>query len=142
MLSKHKIIFISALLFLAGCSKSSQTPESQSSQKSSIVYSNTSNNDLRATKTSPPQTSQSKISLFVSSPQNNSTVTSSTIQVSGQATNSQEVWVNDQQLSSTKDGSFNTTITLDEGENIILITSGNENGDSEEQELSVIYEAQ
>jgi hypothetical protein len=45
--------------------------------------------------------------------------------------------VNDQELTSNADGSFSTTVLLDEGENYISVVAYDEVGNSAERELLV-----
>jgi len=78
-------------------------------------------------------------SLEVSSPENGATFSIATIEVKGKTVPGAEVFVNDFQVSLAKDGSFRQQIQLEEGENFILVTAGNETGDAE-VERTVYFE--
>ncbi len=80
-----------------------------------------------------------EISLTIDTPANNSTVTSPTVKVSGKTVPNADVSVNDTELKADGSGNFSTTVTLDEGENIIGIVANDANGNSSEQDLTVTY---
>ncbi len=77
--------------------------------------------------------------LEVSSPTDGATVNQATLEVVGETVPGAEVFVNEFQAQVDKDGHFRQRISLQEGENFILITAGNETGDSEIERL-VYYE--
>lgn len=89
-----------------------------------------------ASKTMPPNppenidTSKNSLPLVITSPKTNSTVSSPTITVSGTTAPNADVAVNDKDLTANSRGEFSTTLTLDEGQNDILITVSNESGSS------------
>lgn len=69
--------------------------------------------------------------LEVSSPQDKLTISQGVIEVVGKSVPGAEVFVNDFQVSVAKDGSFRHKVRLEEGENFILVTAGNNTGDAE-----------
>jgi hypothetical protein len=77
--------------------------------------------------------------LEVSSPENGVTVAKGVVEVTGKTVPGAEVFVNEAQVKVDKDGNFRQKVTLQEGENFILITAGNEVGDAE-IERTVYYE--
>ena len=77
--------------------------------------------------------------LEVSSPVNGVTVDKGVLEVIGKTVPGAEVFVNEVQAKVDKDGNFRQRVTLQEGENFILITAGNETGDAE-IERTVYYE--
>ncbi|MBI5019028.1 hypothetical protein HZB58_02035 [Candidatus Gottesmanbacteria bacterium] len=79
------------------------------------------------------------ISLTVSSPTNNTTTSSESISVKGKTVAGAEVFVNDVETRADASGNFSVTITLDEGENYILIVVNDALGNYSEKELTVIY---
>lgn len=79
------------------------------------------------------------ISLTVSSPANNTTTSSESITVKGKTVAGAEVFVNDVETRADASGNFSVTITLDEGENYILVVANDALGNYSEKELTVIY---
>lgn len=82
--------------------------------------------------------SKNTLPLTITSPQNNATVSAARLIVTGSTTPNADVSVNEKDLIANPTGQFVTTITLDEGENLILITATNATG-AAEQEVSVTY---
>lgn len=79
------------------------------------------------------------ISLAISSPVNNITVTSSSLVVRGKTAPKSEVFVNDAETKADTNGNFSVTLTLDEGENYILVVANDANGNFSEKELTITY---
>lgn len=77
--------------------------------------------------------------LEVISPKNGIIVNTNKIEVSGKTNPSTEIFVNEVQVIPDATGNFSINLTLEEGENYILIVSGNEKGDGE-VERTVTYE--
>lgn len=84
----------------------------------------------------------SGISLQITQPQPNTTVSNPTITVSGKTSPNADVFVNDKELKANATGNFTTTITLDEGENPIIVVANDADGNSAEQQILVTYQAQ
>jgi hypothetical protein len=80
----------------------------------------------------------SQINLIITSPESGSTVDGTSITVSGTTKPKIDVVVNDQELLSGADGSFNTSVTLDEGENYISIVAYDEDGNVAEREILIM----
>jgi len=79
------------------------------------------------------------IALSVSSPGNNTTVSSPTLTVSGKTVAGAEVFVNDAEGIADAAGNFSVLVNLDEGENYILVVVNDAAGNYSEKELTVIY---
>lgn len=79
----------------------------------------------------------SQINLLISSPISGAEVDSTSISVTGTTEKNVSVIVNDQELISNTDGTFKTTVLLDEGENYISIVAYDDLGNSAEREIMV-----
>lgn len=79
------------------------------------------------------------ISLIVSSPSNNTTVASSSLQVKGKTVPGAEVFVNDAETKADSNGNFSVTLTLDEGDNYILVVANDTNGNYSEKDIAITY---
>jgi len=90
-----------------------------------------------ATPTSAPEPLQ--IALTVDSPANNSTVTTSSVTVSGRTTPNADVFVNDTELKANAAGDFSTSVQLDEGDNTLVVGANDSNGNYSEKEITVTY---
>ncbi len=77
--------------------------------------------------------------LEVTSPQDGATVASDRIQVKGKTVPLAEVWVNENQTVADRNGNFSVAVSLEEGENYLLVSAGNENGQAEVERM-VYYE--
>lgn len=92
----------------------------------------------------PPQepsvSTSPQILLTITSPLPDSTVYTSTIAVRGKTAPRAEVSVNEKEITAESNGNFSTTLTLDEGENTIFITSVDDDGNSAETEIVVNFE--
>lgn len=80
--------------------------------------------------------------LEVGSPTNGITVSKPNLQVSGRTNADAEVFINEVELRADGQGNFSTNLTLEEGENVIVVTAVDEEGNFAEQELTVTYEAE
>lgn len=87
----------------------------------------------------PTPAPKNQVSLIISSPKNNQTVSSPNLTVSGSTVSNADVSVNDKDLSADSKGNFSTTVTLDEGENEILVVTSDESGNFSEQTVLVTY---
>lgn len=87
-----------------------------------------------------PVPTVSEIPLTVSSPPPGATVKKSILTVSGKTAPRAEVMVNEAEIVANAKGNFSVNVTLDEGENVILVTANDAEGNFAEQELTVTYE--
>lgn len=81
----------------------------------------------------------SGITLTVSTPANNATVTTSSLSVKGKTVAGAEVFVNDIETTADANGYFSVTLKLEEGDNYILIVANDVSGNYAEKELTVNY---
>lgn len=81
--------------------------------------------------------SSKNIDLTVNYPADGSTLTSSTINVTGTTTPGADVFVNDQAGKADPNGNFSIKITLDEGQNGLVVIANDANGNVAERDLSV-----
>lgn len=79
------------------------------------------------------------LALQVLSPQDGAIVTTAQIQVSGLAAPGEVVTVNDNILLIGADGRFDTTVSLNEGPNLIEVVASNDLGEETTIELTVTY---
>lgn len=86
-----------------------------------------------------PTTFQNQISLIVSSPTKNQVVTAATLTVSGKTVPNADVSVNDKDLKANAQGNFSALVTLDEGENEIVVTASDDAGNFSEWQTTVTY---
>lgn len=89
----------------------------------------------------PGRTTMQSIPLSISEPANGATVTNSQILVRGKTRANAEVFINDKDTTADDGGSFSATLTLDEGENLIIVTANDADGNAAEQEFTVTYNA-
>lgn len=82
-----------------------------------------------------------QITLTISSPQPGAVVTNSQLTVKGKTTPKAEVYVNEAEGFADVSGNFSATITLDEGENPVVVTAVDENGNMAEKDFVVTYNA-
>jgi len=82
-----------------------------------------------------------QITLSITSPANNATVTTATVTVRGKTVPNADVFVNDAQTKSDASGNFSASVTLDEGANPIVVVANDANGNSAEQDFQITYNA-
>lgn len=78
--------------------------------------------------------------LEVTNPVDGSSVSNPTLGLSGKTEANAEVFINESELTADSAGNFSTTITLDEGENIIVVTASDNEGNYAEKSITVTYE--
>ncbi|RJR25530.1 hypothetical protein C4578_01315 [Candidatus Microgenomates bacterium] len=119
------------LLFLGGYLVFTQKPES--------LKELTEESQTAVNKEEDSLLKKERFFLEIESPKNKTTLGQAIVEVRGKTLAQAEVFVNDKETVADKDGSFNVSLELEEGENYILVVAGNEIGDAEE-ELVVYYE--
>jgi hypothetical protein len=80
----------------------------------------------------------SSLPLTITAP-TQASVSTSTITVSGQTSPQADVFVNETQLKANSQGSFSTIVTLDEGDNIIVVDVNDAEGNYVEKEIPITY---
>lgn len=83
-------------------------------------------------KTESQNVASDKIELTVSADVNG--------KVSGKTKANAEVFVNEKELKADANGNFSTNLVLDEGENFIVVSVNDEDGNTAEENLTVNYE--
>ncbi len=86
-----------------------------------------------------PLPTVSQIPLTIAAPANGSTVTSPNVLVKGTTTPKADVFVNDSETTADAQGNFSASVTLDEGDNTIVVTTNDINGNYSEQDVTVTY---
>ena len=89
--------------------------------------------------TSAPKAAE--ITLTVTSPADRATVTSASLTVKGKTSPGAEVFANDAATVADVNGNFSARLTLDEGENSIVIFANDADGRVVEKELTVTYDS-
>ena len=85
---------------------------------------------------------ESSLSLQIISPSDGSVVTSSYITLRGKTVAQADVFVNDTETVADANGDFSVGLTLDEGENPIIVVANDANGNVGEVEVTITYEIQ
>lgn len=79
-----------------------------------------------------------KISLTITSPKEGETLDSTNATVKGKTVASAEVFVNDAVGKADANGNFSINVALDEGENQIVVSANDANGNAAEQTINVV----
>lgn len=82
---------------------------------------------------------EQSISLVITAPKNNTTVSSPTITVKGKTVPKADVFVNEKETTADTTGNFSLSYTLEEGENSILVIANDADGNASEAELTIAY---
>lgn len=82
-----------------------------------------------------------KLFLNITSPKDGDVVEGSYLKVTGKTLPSLDVFVNDTETKSDKNGDFTTTIVLDEGENSVLVVVNDASGNYVESEFEIVLES-
>ena len=90
--------------------------------------------------TSTPILTNAGLSLSITSPVSGQTVSTGQITVKGKTAPKAEVFVNDVELIADATGNFTQVVTLDEGENYILVVANDTDGNFAEKELIITYQ--
>ena len=87
-----------------------------------------------------PKPAGGPVSLLVTTPQDGAVVNTGQIQVSGSASPGAVVTVNETIILVGADGTFNTTVSLDSGPNLIEVVASSTSGDTKTVDLTVVYQ--
>jgi cytoskeletal protein RodZ len=151
-MKKYILLFVLLLVVAGGCaaiivSQRKNTADSTISVESDKQPVNLKQADVSQTggfgKTStdePVLIPKNEITLTVQSPADRSTVTSPVLKVTGTTKAGAEVFVNETETKADVTGKFSANITLDEEDNYIVVVANDENGNTAEAELTVIYQ--
>jgi hypothetical protein len=80
---------------------------------------------------------QESLALTITSPTDGTTVSSANFNVIGKTTPGSEVFVNDKETKADTGGNFSVNITVDEGENVIVVAANDPEGNYIEKEIKV-----
>jgi len=80
-----------------------------------------------------------QIPLTITSPVNGSSVTSPALIIRGVTLPKADVFVNESEVAADAQGKFAVQVTLDEGENTLVVTTNDANGNYSEQTLTITY---
>lgn len=140
------IFLVIAALFVTRSSKKTQTSPSNVKTQKTVAPTQapaatitTVNTPTTPSKTAAPP--EKEVSLVVSSPINGSTVTSPSITVKGTTAPRSDVYVNDKDAVADAKGNFSILISLNEGENFLMVTVVDPDGNTTEKEITVTYDA-
>lgn len=81
----------------------------------------------------------SEISLTIDSPLNNTVTTTPQVTVRGKTSPNADIIVGEVEAVADKNGAFSANVSLEEDENLIVVTAIDENGKSAEKELTITY---
>lgn len=81
--------------------------------------------------------STDQINLTISSPESGAIIDTNTVIISGSTQSNASVVINDVEIVANKDGSFKSSVPLDEGDNYISIVAYNDFGNVAEREIIV-----
>lgn len=87
------------------------------------------------------QNSEEEIFIDLISPKDKEVVKTSLLNIKGKTVANAEVFVNDTETKADALGAFSTNLTLDEGENTIIISANDSLGNYIEKEITVILES-
>jgi len=139
-----KIYFLLTLLIIFGflvvysrqMKKTTPTESGQTIPTQSITI-----NQSETTQTTETTTNISEgLTLEVNLPVNNSTVNTVSTLVKGKTSPNVEVFINEKEIKADSNGEFSTTVVLEEGENYIIVSANDEQGNYAEKEVMVNLE--
>lgn len=118
---------------------SSPTESITPTKTTSVTDKTSQNTGVNTATTGKADESKNQISLTVTQPTDGQTTSSSSITVKGATTPNADVSVNDVDLKADTQGNFSTTVTLDEGDNVITVVVVDQYGQTSEKDLNVTY---
>lgn len=80
------------------------------------------------------------ITLEITSPEDGAILTSSGVTVKGKTVPNAEVFVDDKETKADANGNFSVVLTIEEGENTIVVTANDSDGSYAEKEVKVTLE--
>ncbi len=109
------------------------------------------NTQLKTQRTiTPTQTAQKKeivplntsegITIDIISPVDKSTVNTPSVLIKGKTAASADVFINEKELKADAQGNFSATVTLEEGENYLIVAANDSKGNYAEKEIIVNYQ--
>jgi hypothetical protein len=89
-----------------------------------------------------PLPTVAQIPLTITSPASGSSSIIPTVIIKGVTSPTAEVFINDAQVTADARGNFTVQVTLDEGENTLVVTANDANGNYSEQDLIITYNSE
>jgi hypothetical protein len=134
-------IILAGLLMLTGFSFFSKrlTESKEMKEQSAIVEETSVPKQIYESRKEMGAIEQS-LKIQILSPSHQSIVTSPYITLRGKTSAQAEVFVNDKETTADAQGNFSVALTLEEGENPIMIVVNDQNGNVGEEEISLVYE--
>lgn len=139
---KNKTLIITAMVIVIAASLAMRYRARQTSVTPGALVTPTEGSSVTTGSPAPNEPaggSSTKISLSISSPPNGATVTRSSLTVRGKTAANAEVFVNELETKADASGNFSISVTLDEGENYIIVMANDAAGNVAEAELTVTY---
>lgn len=124
---------IALLMVVAGALVWSQVRQTQTSRQETI------STQVVSPTSATLASAQSQIELIISDPADGAVVSSPQLLIRGKTAPNAEVFINDKDTTADGNGNFSATLTLDEGENLIIVTANDAEGNMAEKELVVTY---
>lgn len=137
-----KIFFLILLSFiLSGCTLSQDLKNVTSTLKNQKASPSSSVQVVLPTPNPSPEVkSQGNLELNIQSPEDGATLATPSLTVKGTTVAQTEVTVNNVDSKADAQGNFSAKLTLEEGENQIVVTANDAEGNWAEKDLSVTYE--
>lgn len=139
------MLFVCVLIGIIGFSYfNKRLTESKNFKESTDIFSQTGKKILLlpSSESANMGAVESSLSLRVTSPSDKSAVTSPFITLRGKTVAQAEVFVNDVETTADPNGDFSVGLTLDEGENPIMVVANDASGNVGEVEITITYEIQ
>jgi hypothetical protein len=128
-------------LFSSKIIKSPVSPPQTTGKTEDTTQSDTSKIDMTTETVSPTKSAAvvNQIALSVTTPSNNATVAVPSVTVKGVTKAGADVSVNEKDTVAGSGGNFSATISLEEGDNYVIVVAVDADGNVAEQELTVTY---
>ena len=133
---KNKTILIATVVVIVAAVFIRYRVRQQAATSGSLM---TPTEETVSSSTVPTIAPSTKITLSISSPANGATVTKSSLTVRGRTAANAEVFVNELETRADAGGNFSASLTLEEGENYIIVMANDAMGNVAEAELTVTY---
>lgn len=145
------VVLVAAVVFVFTYTQLS-SKNAQKTTTNSIVTANTTPNATSSSTTAAIPTSYTPtinmeqggsvsagLTLLITQPQNGQTFTTSSVVVKGKTKAKADININEQELQADSSGNFSAKLTLEEGDNPIVVVAVDPDGNYAENELSVNY---
>ncbi len=145
-MKKFLLPILVIVLIAGGVGIAQYKKEKQGAQESDVTAPGSVPSETAPTGSQPVQERENvpraaEITLTITSPSDGATVTGVTLTVKGKTAARAEVFINDAATVADANGNFSVKITLDEGENPIVVFANDADGNVAEKELTVTYDS-